>query len=491
MESPPKKKLPFKRTVRRKSNEVPKDDGLSLFSRSGQFFEEQQRLLEEKVEREKAEKEKAERKKAEKAAREAREAKEEKAKQRRKERSIHSAETETIDLLDEKPIREPGSAKKRRRVSITHDDDDEFTPDREYKPSKKQRTPSPPPTPTSKRKGSFTTPRAGRRLTRNQARASLISLDDNDDPFTPNSSSDLPSIKLESSKKPIKLESKQDIIALEDDSDPEVITSKGQREDEEEDPSEYYIRLARERAEKEKAEREARQKRGDSAAIDEDDPIIQILIHSHMRGINTFLFRRRLSQRLNVVYQTWIEQQIVKGGNVPRPVLETMFFTWKGNKVYPHTTLKTLGIKPERDGSLYPDWKSDQEGYRGRDKVFFEAWTQQLYDEYLEEKEKQRLQHLNELEGVYEGSQEPEAPQASQEEKKIRIHFKAKDKQPTKATVRPSTTAAQLVKAYRRLANIPDDTTIELHWDGEVLEDETTVEEADIEDMDSLEVHIK
>lgn len=488
MESPPKKKLPFKRTVRRKSIEVPTDDALSLFSRSGQFFEEQQKLLDEKAEREKAEKEKVEREKAEEAARKAREEKETKAKQRRKERSVHDSDIESIDLLDEKPIREPGSAKKRRRISSTHDDD-EFTPHREYKPSKKQRSPSPPLTPTSKRKSSFTTPRAGRRLTRNQARASLISLDD--DPFAPTSSSDLPSTKLESAKKPIKLESKQDVIALDDDSEPEVITGQGQKENEEEDPSEYYIRLARERAEKEKAEREARQKRGDSAAVDEDDPIIQILIHSHMRGINTFMFRRRLSQRLNVVYQTWVEQQIVKNSNVPRPVLETMFFTWKGNKVYPHTTLKTLGIKPERDGSLYPDWKPDQEGYRGRDKVFFEAWTQQLYDEYLEEKEKQRLQHLNELEGVYEGSQEPELPQTSQEEKKIRVHFKAKDKPPTKVTVRPSTTAAQLVKAYQRLANIPEDQTIELHWDGEVLDDETTVEEADIEDMDSLEVHIK
>ncbi|KAI1088356.1 hypothetical protein F5B19DRAFT_486033 [Rostrohypoxylon terebratum] len=474
MESPPKKKLPFKRTVRRKSSEAPNDDALSLFSRSGQFFEEQQRLLEEKAEREKAEKKKAEREQAEKAAREAREAKEAKGKQRRK------------------PIREPGSAKKRRRISNTHDDKDELTPDREYMPSKKQRTPSPPLTPTSKYKSSFTSPRAGRRLTRNQARASLISLDDDDDPFASKSSSDLPLIKSESAKKPIKLEeSKQNIIALEDDSDPETTTSKEQKGDEEEDPSEYYIRLARERAAKEQAERDARQKRGDSAAVDEDDPIIQILIHSHMRGIHTFLFRRRLSQKLNVVYQTWIEQQIVKSSNVPRPVLETMFFTWKGNKVYPHTTLKTLGIKPERDGSLYPDWKPDQEGYRGRDKVFFEAWTQELYDEYLEEKEKQRLQHLNELEGIYEGSEEPELPQASQEEKKIRVHFKAKDKQPTKVTVRSSNTAAQLIKAYRRLANIPEDKTIELHWDGEVLDDETTVEEADIEDMDSLEVHIK
>ncbi|KAI0889725.1 uncharacterized protein GGS22DRAFT_3229 [Annulohypoxylon maeteangense] len=486
MESATKKKLPFKRTARRKSIEVPNDDGLSLFSRSGDFFEEHQRLLNEKAEKEKAEKEKAEK------AREAKEAKEAKAKHQRKERLVRESEVEHIDLLDEKPIREPGSAKKRRRISIACKDEDEDAPDREYKPPKKQRSPSLPLTPTSKRRSSFASPHAGGRFTRSHARTSLISLkDEDDDPFAPKSPLESPSIKPKSVNKPIKLESKPDIIALDDDSDPQDDTVEGPKEDEDEDPSEYYIRLARERAQKEKAEREAREKRGDSAAFDEEDPIIQILIHSHMRGINPLMFRRRLSQKLNVVYQTWIEQQIVKRSNVPRLVLESMFFTWKGNKVYPHTTLKTLGIKPERDGGLYPDWKPDQEGYQGRDKVYFEAWTQQLYDEYLEEKEKQRLQHLNELEGVYEGSQEPEPPQTSQDEKKIRVHFKAKDRPPTKVTVRSSTTAAQLVKAYRRLASIPEDKTIELHWDGEVLEDETTVEEADIEDMDSLEVHIK
>ncbi|KAI1457443.1 hypothetical protein F4805DRAFT_179056 [Annulohypoxylon moriforme] len=481
MESPPKKKLPFKRTARRKSSETPNDDALSLFSRSGDFFEEQQRLLKEKAEKEKAEKA------AKEAARKAKEAKEAKAIQQRKERLAQEPKIEHIDLLDEKPILEPGSAKKRRRISRTHEDEDEITPDREYKPSKKQRSPSEPfetPPPTRAR---------GNRLTRtryptlSRASPSLISLDDDDDdPFAPKS----PLAKFASAKKPIKLETKQDVIALDDDSDPQADTGEQPKEDEDEDPSEYYIRLARARAQKEKMEREAREKRGDSAAIDEEDPIIQILIHSHMHGINPLLFRRRLSQKLDVVYRTWIEQQVAKT-NVPRPVLDSMFFTWKGNKVYPHTTLKTLGIKPERDGGLYPDWKSDQEGYRGREKVFFEAWTQQLYDEYLESKERQRLQHLNELEGVYEGSQEPELPQTSQEEKKIRIHFKAKDQPPTKVTVRSSTTAAQLVKAYRRLANIPEDKTIELHWDGEALEDETTVEEADIEDMDSLEVHVK
>ncbi|KAI1105529.1 hypothetical protein F4804DRAFT_304182 [Jackrogersella minutella] len=484
LQQPPqaKKKLPFKRTARRKSSEAPDDDGLSLFSRSGEFFEEQQRLAKEKAEKEKAAK----------AAREA------KAERQRKERLAREREFKQ-KFLNEHPAHDPESAKKRRRISLPDEEegDDDSDGHERNKSPRKQKSPSVPRTPISKRKSSFVTSTrgSGGRMTRSQARNAgtpVISLGDDDDNSDPGSPTGYSPTRRPSARKPPKSEkSRQDVITLDDDSEPEVDAGGKGKEDEEEDPSEYYIRLARERAQKEKEEREAREKRGSSTVEDEDDPIVQILIGTHMQGINPLLFRRRLSQKLNVVCQTWVEQQVAKHSLVPRPVLESMFFTWKGNKVYPHSTLKLLGINPERDGTLYPDWKPDQEGYLGRDKVYFEAWTQELYDEYLEEKEKQRLQHLSELEGVFDDSQEPEPPQDSQEDKKIRVHFKAKDRPATRVTVRSSTTAAQLVKAYRRLADIPGDKTIELRWDGEVLDAETTVEEADIEDMDSLEVHIK
>ncbi|KAI0854231.1 hypothetical protein F5Y00DRAFT_3385 [Daldinia vernicosa] len=460
--SPAKRKLPFKRTARRKSTEVA-DDGLSLFSRSGEFFEEQQRLAKEKAEKEKA----------------ARAAKEQ---QEREDRLIRERKAEQ-DTLTKIPTHDQGSPQKRRRISLPDEeegkdsDDDIFG----YKPTKKQKSPSVPFTPDSKRESPYVTSTKGsegsrRHGTRSQSvnvNAPVISLDDDDDGDPT-------------------FETDQDVVTLDDESDSQAEVVKEQKEGEEEDPSEYYVRIAMERAQKAKEEREAREKGGDGSIGVADDPVVQILIHPHLAGVQTLMFRRKLSQKLTVVYQTWIEQQVAKHCPIPRSVLDTMFFTWRGNKVYPHTTLQTLGIKPERDGTLYPSWKEDQEGYHGRDKVFFEAWTQELYDEYLEEKEKQRLRDLGELiDEEPEEKQEPEQSQTSQEDQKIRVLFKAKDQQPTKATVRSSTTASQLTKLYRRLANIPGDKTIELHWDGEVLDSDTTVGEADIGDMDSLEVHIK
>ncbi|KAI1395377.1 hypothetical protein F4819DRAFT_194774 [Hypoxylon fuscum] len=481
--SPPKRKLPFKRTVRRKSSEVVDEDGLSLFSRSGEFFEEQQRLAKEKAEKEKAAK----------------------AEKERKEQLARDRKTKE-DALKKQVAHDQESKRKRRRISLSDDetkndsdDDDIFG----YKSTKKQKSPSMPHTPSSKRESSFitSTKGSGGRLTRSSSRkagAPLITLDDDDDnnPFAPQSPSKLSptkrprlrdSLELQSPPKSSSGISKHDAIALDDDSDAQADTGEARKDDEEEDPSEYYVRAAMERARKAKEEREAREKEGGEV---EDDPVIQILVHSRLDGIHVLMFRRKLSQQLTVVYKTWVEQQVAKHSLIPRSTLETMFFTWKGNKVYQHTTLKTLGIKPERDGKLYPTWKTEREGYHGRDKVLFEAWTQELYDDYLKEKEKQRLRDLGELLDD-EPNQETEQPQDSQNDQKIRVQFKAKSLPVKNATVRSSTTAAQLVKVYRRLAEIPEDKTIELRWDGEVLDPDTTVEEAEIEDMDSLEVHIK
>ncbi|KAI0173376.1 hypothetical protein GGR52DRAFT_383818 [Hypoxylon sp. FL1284] len=476
--SPAKRKLPFKRTVRRKSSEAADNDGLSLFSRSSTFFEEQQRLAKEKEERA--------------------------ARREEKKKRLAREEQAKKDSL-EKP------AKKRHRASRFDDEKEDPDSDQDSPinaPAKRYKSPSAPRTPSSQQESPFatSTKRSGERFTRSQSRKAatpVISLeeeDDDDDPVFLASPSKRPVTRKTSELEPLaerptpspSAKTGEDVITLDDDSDSQPNAGgESKTEDKEEDPSEYYVRLARERAQKAKEEREARENGTGEA---EDDPVIQILVHAQLEGVHPMMFRRKLSQPLTVVYKTWVEQQVAKHCLVPRSTLETMFFTWKGNKVYPHTSLRTLGIQPERDGNLYPSWKRDQDGYHGHDRVLFEAWTQELYEEYQKEKEKQRLRDLGEFvddgEEQQEG-QDAEHQQTPEEDQKIRVQFKAKNVPVKNATVRSSTTAAQLVKVYRRLAGIPENKTIELRWDGEVLEPDVTVEEAEIEDMDSIEVHVK
>jgi hypothetical protein len=58
-------------------------------------------------------------------------------------------------------------------------------------------------------------------------------------------------------------------------------------------------------------------------------------------------------------------------------------------------------------------------------------------------------------------------------------------------TLRKHSTVAHMIKAFRKLAGLGEDKHVEIRWDGETLDPETTVEEADIADMDSVEVHIR
>lgn len=263
-----------------------------------------------------------------------------------------------------------------------------------------------------------------------------------------------------------------------------------------------------------------------AAAAAIEDPAVQILISSAVEGIHPIVFKRRLNQPLTVVHSTWVEQQVVKGAPVPRAVLQDMFFTWRGDKVYQTSTLETLGIRPVGGSSgaaaavsLYPTPRYGErdppEGYYGRDKVHFEAWTQSLYEEYLRRRERERRRARGELvsdddddgdggdgEGGNEGGEagvvagaggRPRHRTASKEppEKLVKIILKARGMDPENVKARPSTAIATLALVFKRLKKLGPDANVELHWDGEVLDPSSTIEDAEIEDMDSIEVHIK
>jgi hypothetical protein len=53
------------------------------------------------------------------------------------------------------------------------------------------------------------------------------------------------------------------------------------------------------------------------------------------------------------------------------------------------------------------------------------------------------------------------------------------------------TTFERIAGAFRREQKIPDDKEITLRFDGDVLDPGDKMGDADIEDMDSIEVHIK
>ncbi|KAF5120460.1 hypothetical protein E5D57_013814 [Metarhizium anisopliae] len=76
-------------------------------------------------------------------------------------------------------------------------------------------------------------------------------------------------------------------------------------------------------------------------------------------------------------------------------------------------------------------------------------------------------------------------------EVKIRVILKARDLDNVKMTVRPETTVGTLITSFRTQRSIGPDKYIGIWFDGDILEEHARMEEAEIDDMDTFEVHIK
>ncbi|KAI0446833.1 hypothetical protein F4803DRAFT_454736 [Xylaria telfairii] len=526
--APTKRALPFKRTARPKppsdASAPADDDGLALFSQSKNYFptvvEDQRRRA-----REKAEKEEQERK--EKLARE-QEEKECKAReaQLKREHRRRAAEEEA----------EVRDSAKRRRYSFLSDDenpkhgaeeDDDIFVD---KPPKTYRPSTPPSTAT---RGDASVPGSSRASTSAHATRTsrkheepvilLDSSDDEDSTKRVSKASITTSSRIRSSTS--STDDKRMSIdkgkgrADDSSSDLEMWEDKKENkegaEGEEEDPSEFYIKAAMER--RRKAE-EARLARESSAAGDRDSnksgtsgidddrgaPVSVMIAAPALPDAKVLCCTVRTAQALQIAFDTFKERQKSQTA-YPHQMISDLVFTWRGDRVYHTTKLETLGIRPRgADGRLHDSTHSGRgapEGYVGRDKVYFEAWTPEEYDENQQKRERERKrQEMGEWWGGEDdaaandgddGAAEAEAETPQKEDDRIRVIFKARDMQPRNVTLRKYSTVASMIRAFRKLAGLADDKHVEIRWDGEVLDPETTVEEADIADMDSVEVHIR
>ncbi|GAP85929.1 putative ubiquitin family protein [Rosellinia necatrix] len=527
--TPAKRGLPFKRTVKRKPpNEASPvdDDGLALFSQSKTYFP---TVIKDQQKRAREEREKAE-----------------KAEQERKEKLAREKEEEENRALDaqierermQKELREEAdgrdSAKKRRRISLLSNDeeqmsddgrsdDDVFTdrPLKSYKPS----TPFSPESRhgPSVSRSSRAPERGTRTRTARQPESLVVLLDSSDDegnsmgePKTSDPSSTIRSASGRAETTHVDVKGKG--IANASDSDVEMWEEKTEnKEGEEEDPSESYIKAAMER--RRKAE-EARLARESSAAggRDKDNsntpgiedergaPVSVMIAAPTLREAKVLCCTVRTAQVLQIAFDTFKERQKTQT-SYPHKIISELIFTWRGDRVYHTSKLETLGIYPRgRDGRLYENnaygGRNAPEGYVGNDKVYFEAWTPEEYEENQQKRERERKRRemgewwdeddtTNDDSNNGSGQVMAEAKSSQKEDDRVKVIFKARNMPPRNITLRKYSTVAHMIKAFRKLASIDEDKEVEIRWDGETLDLETTVEEADIGEMDSVEVHIR
>ena len=152
------------------------------------------------------------------------------------------------------------------------------------------------------------------------------------------------------------------------------------------------------------------------------DPVLQILITSDIPNTVPLIVSRRLSQRLKDVRLAWVGRQ-----NLTTSVIDTVFLTWRGKRVFDVTTCKSLGITVDATGriSLKEDlWEQEQE------KIHMEAMTTKMLEAYKQSKR-------NAASGQEDDATQEATIVGQEHETQIRIILKAKGLDDLKLQVRP------------------------------------------------------
>lgn len=374
---------------------------------------------------------------------------------------------------------------KRQHLSISSSDDDEpklKSPVSRKSPRHDTKSPSRTRDSVPKKSGPLTS-RSSQRSSVLPPATQIISLDDSSDDYT---------------RTPTKSKGKEKMTVLSDDDD--AISAPARHESDNDDviepgsdavpPAEddlgaAYIREAQERARKRREEQEARESREAAPA--------EIIIESRLEGIPNLRIKIQIDKKITLIRDAW--QASTKHrletmhSDIKPNVVDRMFLTWKSTRILEFYTLERLGISPDRKGNLYPTSSSLQDGFKGWNKVHFEAWTEDLFKKFQDERERERKRNLGELDyeldNVVDSQPQPPA------EPKIKIFLRSKDYEQQRYSVQAGYTIGKVVKTFRQVAKVPADKIVKIHFDGQILGEDETIADLDLEDMDVLEVHVK
>lgn len=268
------------------------------------------------------------------------------------------------------------------------------------------------------------------------------------------------------------------------DSDKEDESDEAALEPEEEDEYAHLIRRAAQREAEAKAAAAALA--GAEANGNNRVPVITVKIFIHSRlddatALPPFGVKRGIAQDLGFVRRHFVWWARAKGVSISDELAERVFLTWKGQRIYNTSTGVSLGW-PTGEISVPPRTPGfDRCG------ILLEAWTDESYERYTAEVERQKRIDRGEL--IEEEKEEPEKEEP--EVPRVRVILKEKDAEPLKTMAPMNSQVKILIAAYRKQRKIPTDRDIRLRNEGEWLDPSWTLEQADVEDSCTIEVYLK
>ncbi|KAF5019835.1 hypothetical protein F66182_8148 [Fusarium sp. NRRL 66182] len=234
--------------------------------------------------------------------------------------------------------------------------------------------------------------------------------------------------------------------------------------------------------------RKAEQERARMRALEynsegqQEKKTITILITSAIPDASGLRVKFLFNKALRAVREAWVKHQSSKGLFIPTT---DIVLTWRKKRVYNTSTLLSLGIRPAGDGGVEADGFGSDGFGENRTVVHMEAWTPELFQEMERNEELRRRRDAGEL------SDEDDRDETPLEDYRFRIFLKGRDMEPFPCRVTPETITETLITVFRQERRIGTDKEISLWWDGERLEEHVTLDEAEIEEMDTIEVHVQ
>lgn len=182
------------------------------------------------------------------------------------------------------------------------------------------------------------------------------------------------------------------------------------------------VRKARERAKQQELEKQWRSSElqradgsSESPAMDEGpNPPIKIFIEPRIPQTDPLVVTRKWDQRFREVRNAWCERQPF----VP-DFADTVFFTWRGVRIFDVASCKSLGITLNEDGEPV---LVDKDGIdEDMSQIVLVATTQAIIDKEKEAVAEEAKRKEDEANGITAG------PPAAPEKKKVKIILNAKD----------------------------------------------------------------
>lgn len=257
----------------------------------------------------------------------------------------------------------------------------------------------------------------------------------------------------------------------------ETTTTTTENIEEEDDDVAKYIKIAE--------ENRARMLAQQNASANAKPRKVDILISSPIPGSKPCQIKYFFDRPLVLVRNAWIQRQ----QGVAMPATDELILTWRCSKVYNNSSLLDLGIRPFGEYGVFAEG-----GSSGLDetKVHLQIWTSKLLEDHLAEEQRRRKRASGDVyDDDDDGSDGVQVQEPVEERRKFKVNLKARDYEEMGLTVLLETTVETLMTAFRSHRAIPPEKEISLRFDGDQLEEHVTMEEAGVDEMDTIEVHLK